>query len=292
MPSSIQLLVNNNVQYDADGSGDIDCHELKTLMAQLGHDLSDEELTEMIKAVDDDQSGQIDYEEFCQLFKGVKPTSKKKKKRNSLVDFTVPSHPTTTSDQLKRKDSVTGGSIFDDAKAFVNFTPLFRFATWLYSERKMILLACAHFVATMVVWAHFALIKFQEQEGKVPEGAPRYWAKRIVPPLEFGSMHAILFQMALIPFTMSRYTIASLSTSKLNYYLPLNKALRVHIHLGYTMVSIVFLATIVFFTFFGLLCAEGDESFCDKFTTEIMITGYCILGLLVSCLCSVSLCFC
>ena len=92
----------------------------------------------------------------------------------------------------------------------------------------------------------------------MPVGAPRYWAKRIIPPLEFGSMHAILFQMALIPLTMARYTIASMSGSKLNHYLPLNKALRVHIHLGYTMVSIVFLATLVFFTFFGLLCSEGE----------------------------------
>lgn len=94
-------------------------------------------------------------------------------------------------------------------------------------------------------------------------------------------MHAILFQMALIPFTMSRYTIATFSKSKLNKYLPLDKALRIHIHLGYTMVSIVFAATIVFFVFFGLSCAEGEEAFCDKFTSEIMITGYCILGCLL-----------
>ena len=64
-------------------------------------------------------------------------------------------------------------------------------------------------------------------------------------------MHAILFQMFLIPLTMSRYSIANLSTSKLNNYLPLDKALRIHIYLGYTMVSIVFLATLVFFAFFG-----------------------------------------
>jgi len=93
---------------------------------------------------------------------------------------------------------------------------------------------------------------------------------------------SVLFQMALIPFTMSRYTIATFSSSKLNKYLPLDKALRIHIHLGYTMVSIVFSATIVFFIFFGLSCSEGEEAFCDKFTSEIMITGYCILGILVS----------
>ena len=44
---------------------------------------------------------------------------------------------------------------------------------------------------------------------------------------------------------------------------------------------IVFFATIFFFFFFGLLCSEGEQAFCDKFTMEIMITGYCILGTLL-----------
>ena len=88
--------------------------------------------------------------------------------------------------------------------------------------------------------------------------------------------------MALIPLTMSRYTIAALSSSRLNYYLPLDKSLRIHIYLGYTMVSISFMALIIFFVFLGLLCSEGDEASCDKLGSEIMVTGYCIVGLLVS----------
>lgn len=88
--------------------------------------------------------------------------------------------------------------------------------------------------------------------------------------------------MALIPLTMSRYTIAALSSSRLNYYLPLDKSLRIHIYLGYTMVSISFMALIIFFVFLGLLCSEGDEASCDKLGSEIMITGYIIAGLLVS----------
>eukprot|EP00536_Pseudo-nitzschia_multiseries_P001387 jgi/Psemu1/181111/e_gw1.18.42.1 len=128
---------------------------------------------------------------------------------------------------------------------------------------------------------HFALIKFEEQAGKVPEGANRYWLKRLVPPIEFGSMHAILFQMALIPITMCRFSIAALAESVVNKVIPLNRALAMHIHLGYTMIVIVFLATIVFFFFFGLLCSEGEQKFCDNFTMEIMITGYCILGTLL-----------
>jgi len=128
---------------------------------------------------------------------------------------------------------------------------------------------------------HFALIKFQEQEEKVPEGSNRYWWKRIAPPLEFGSMHAILFQMGLIPLTMSRLSISAASSTVLNRFIPFNRMLRFHIHLGYTMVLIVFLATIFFFAFFGLLCSDGDASFCAKMTSEIMITGYCILAFLL-----------
>jgi predicted ferric reductase len=54
-----------------------------------------------------------------------------------------------------------------------------------------------------------------------------------------------------------------------------------HIHLGYTLIIIVFLATLFFFAFFGILCTDGEQAFCDKFTSEIMITGYAILSLMM-----------
>ena len=41
---------------------------------------------------------------------------------------------------------------------------------------------------------------------------------------------------------------------------------------------------IQFFAFLGLLCSEGEGVACDKLTSEIMITGYCIMALLVSCI--------
>jgi predicted ferric reductase len=94
-------------------------------------------------------------------------------------------------------------------------------------------------------------------------------------------MHAILFQMALIPMTMCRFSIAALSESFIDKIVPLNQALRMHIHLGYTMITILFLATGFFFVFFGVLCADGDQQFCDKFKSEIMITGYVILSMLL-----------
>lgn len=94
-------------------------------------------------------------------------------------------------------------------------------------------------------------------------------------------MHAILFQTALLPFTMARFSIASLSQSFLDNLIPLNRTLHMHIHLGYTFITIIILAIILFFTFFGLVCSDGEQAFCDKFTTEIMITGYVIFALLL-----------
>jgi len=38
-----------------------------------------------------------------------------------------------------------------------------------------------------------------------------------------------------------------------------------------------------FFAFLGLLCSEGEGEACAKLASEIMITGYCIMALLVSC---------
>jgi predicted ferric reductase len=129
--------------------------------------------------------------------------------------------------------------------------------------------------------AHFGLIKYQEQEHNVPEDTSHYWLKRIATPLEFGSSHAILLQMALLPLTMSRFSIAALSDSVLDRFVPLNRALRIHIYLGYTMALIVFVATAFYFGYSGILCADGEQASCDKFTSEIMITGYGILVILL-----------
>lgn len=94
-------------------------------------------------------------------------------------------------------------------------------------------------------------------------------------------MHAILFQMALLPLTMARYSISVLAGTTLDRFIPLNRTLRMHIHLGYTMVIILVLATAFFLAFFGVLCNGGEELFCRKFTSEIMCTGYGILAALL-----------
>ncbi len=132
--------------YDEDGSGALDKAELAQLMATLGYDLTDEELSVMIAEVDVDGDGNIDYEEFLAMFKGMKVKAapgEEKPQQQQEEDANV---------LLRRKSTITSGTVFDDAKQLMSFSGLFRFVTWLYSERKMILLCCSHFVATMVIW--------------------------------------------------------------------------------------------------------------------------------------------
>jgi hypothetical protein len=52
-----------------DGNGCIDSNELKTILMRLGSDVTDEELSTMMKTADRDGDGQIDFEEFMSLLK-------------------------------------------------------------------------------------------------------------------------------------------------------------------------------------------------------------------------------
>lgn len=104
----------------------------------------------------------------------------------------------------------------------------------------------------------------------------------IIPTMEFGSMHCVLFNLAIVPFTMARYSIASFATSFLNDYSPLDKTQQIHNYLGYLTTGIISTSSVTFFVQFGLQCSHGVQSGCDMFTSEIMITGYITLVLIVS----------
>lgn len=57
--------------FDDDKTGKISFKNLKRVANELGEDLSDEELLDMINQVDEDGDGQISLEEFVKLFKNM-----------------------------------------------------------------------------------------------------------------------------------------------------------------------------------------------------------------------------
>lgn len=124
--------------------------------------------------------------------------------------------------------------------------------------------------------------KYNSQTSKVPLAAPRYTWKIGVPTFEFGTMHAILFQLGALPLTMCRLIISKASSTFLNTVIPFNEMQRCHIVIGYTLVVMLFFTIIVFLMFFGVNCADGNQAFCAKFTSEIMITGYVIFVFFLS----------
>ena len=88
---------------------------------------------------------------------------------------------------------------------------------------------------------HFYMVRYYQRIAKVQDDEPYYRSLVVVPSILFGSKYAILLQMALLPLTMCRYSITSLSDSILNRFIPLNKVYQMHAYLGYIMVSTRFL---------------------------------------------------
>ena len=56
--------------FDKDGDGFITSTELKLVMKQLGEDLTDEQLADMMKEADSNSDGRIDFPEFCKMMGG------------------------------------------------------------------------------------------------------------------------------------------------------------------------------------------------------------------------------
>jgi len=56
--------------FDRDGTGTISAAELRHVMTNIGEKLSDQEVDEMIREIDVDRDGQVNYEEMVRLMCG------------------------------------------------------------------------------------------------------------------------------------------------------------------------------------------------------------------------------
>ena len=56
-------------RFDKDGSGSITINELGSVYKELGHDFSEEELSDMMKTIDFNEDGYITFQEFLSLYK-------------------------------------------------------------------------------------------------------------------------------------------------------------------------------------------------------------------------------
>jgi hypothetical protein len=105
-----------------------------------------------------------------------------------LTDSFGSSEPSTedeATDDLSIKEQEER-DFFRKARNCLDPGGLFRLIVHFYAERKMIIFFWIHFASTLIIWFHFGLIKWEQQKESVPEGAPRYWWKRVAPSLEFG----------------------------------------------------------------------------------------------------------
>lgn len=190
-----------------------------------------------------------------------------------------PSSTTTTTSSTTSVWS-SNQELLTKASQYIRPSRSFRWMIRLYADRHGWLLWALHTVVSMLIASHFAIIKFHQQQAAVPDAAPfRFW-KVWVPVVEFGTMHLTLFQMALLPLTMARTSIAHVACHYpwVGRFVPLARMQDFHVYLGTLMVVLVTLATVVFLVFFGSLCRAGEQAFCDKFTSEIMATGYAIIA--------------
>ena len=102
------------------------------------------------------------------------------------------------------------------------------------------------------------------------------------PTFVFATKHVIHLHLALLPLTMCRYSITRLSSTFLRRYIPFDDMMKCHIFLGYVLVGLVALAFTLFMIYYTLLCTSGDQEFCNRFSSEIMITGYVVFALFMT----------
>jgi len=139
-----------------------------------------------------------------------------------------------------------------------------------------------HLVITEVIFFHNFYTKLMTRMADIPEGTPNYGWKVFAPPLMFGTKHAILFQLAVIPLTMARHLLTLLSGSPtVNRIIPFPHMTEFHMHLGYTFCALTAFALVGFLIYYSKICADYNagrdpDNMCKGLTSEIMVTGYSV----------------
>ncbi|KAI3384604.1 hypothetical protein SNEBB_000085 [Seison nebaliae] len=88
--------------FDKDGDGSITNDELGTVMKQLGQEATEEELKQLIGEFDEDDSGELDFQEFCLLMiKKRKTTDIEKEMIRAFHIIDINKDGFVTPDELK-----------------------------------------------------------------------------------------------------------------------------------------------------------------------------------------------
>ena len=61
------LAITNHLQFDEDRNGHITCKEIGNLMKSLGEDVPGYKIRDMIKEVDIDENGTVEFDEFIEV---------------------------------------------------------------------------------------------------------------------------------------------------------------------------------------------------------------------------------
>ncbi|KAL4239134.1 hypothetical protein ACF0H5_003836 [Mactra antiquata] len=95
--------------FDRDGHGSITIDDLKAVLRSLGKNPSDEELRDMIKEVDDDDSGTIEFPEFLTMMvRKVKAPDTKKELIDAFRVFDKDNNGFISAQQLRHVLTQTG----------------------------------------------------------------------------------------------------------------------------------------------------------------------------------------
>jgi hypothetical protein len=85
-PMEFEEMVSLFTTFDANKSGTIDVHETKKILHFLGMDFTLEKAEELLKIVDTDGSGEIDFNEFCGFIVMIKKGDERLKGFGNMLD--------------------------------------------------------------------------------------------------------------------------------------------------------------------------------------------------------------